>query len=178
MKVNIGPFPLKNDARTISVQVDKYDTYSLDDTLSYIILPLLHQLRHNMQGVPSEFGDVGGGEGDSQQCFEFYSDTYKESFDESCTQWYEILDKMIWSFQQMALEDYESLYHHGKPNYEWVETDTSMINPISGKLERVTELVDKNPSEHWYDLNGHNMHEDRIQEGIDLFAKYFRSLWD
>jgi hypothetical protein len=39
-------------------------------------------------------------------------------------------------------------------------------------------MVDKNPDAHWYDSEGHTLHEDRIQEGLDLFGKYFRALWD
>jgi hypothetical protein len=39
-------------------------------------------------------------------------------------------------------------------------------------------MVDKDPDAHWYDAEGHKLHEDRIQEGLELFGKYYRSLWD
>jgi hypothetical protein len=39
-------------------------------------------------------------------------------------------------------------------------------------------MVDKDPNSHWFDGDGLELHEKRIQEGLDLFAKYFRSLWD
>jgi hypothetical protein len=39
-------------------------------------------------------------------------------------------------------------------------------------------MVDKNPDEHWYDHIGHQLHEARIQEGLELFGKYYRNLWD
>jgi hypothetical protein len=39
-------------------------------------------------------------------------------------------------------------------------------------------MVDKNPGAHWYDAEGHLLHEERIQEGLELFGKYYRSLWD
>jgi hypothetical protein len=39
-------------------------------------------------------------------------------------------------------------------------------------------MIDTNPEEHWFDAEGLQLHEDRIQEGLNLFAKYFRALWD
>ena len=85
---------------------------------------------------------------------------------------------MIWSFQQLALEDYDQQYHHGKAQYDWKKTDKTFPNPVTGVDEATYQMVDKNPNEHWYDHVGHKLHEDRIQEGLDLFAKYYRSLWD
>jgi hypothetical protein len=45
-------------------------------------------------------------------------------------------------------------------------------------MENTFKMIDDNPEEHWYDRDGHQLHEDRIQEGLDLFGKHFRSLWD
>ena len=39
-------------------------------------------------------------------------------------------------------------------------------------------MVDKNPTEHWYDIVGHQKHDERIQEVLELFGKFFRTLWD
>jgi hypothetical protein len=39
-------------------------------------------------------------------------------------------------------------------------------------------MVDENPGEHWYDIVGHQLHEERIQEGLELFGKHLRDLWD
>jgi hypothetical protein len=63
-------------------------------------------------------------------------------------------------------------------DFEWVKTDRTVNNPITGKIEKTFQMVDKNPNEHWYDFEGHQLHEARIQEGLDLFGKHFRSLWD
>jgi hypothetical protein len=85
---------------------------------------------------------------------------------------------MIWSFQQIALEDYDDKYHHGTPKFDWIKTGQKFKNPLTGKLEETYQMVDKNPNEHWYDHIGHKLHEERIQEGLDLFGKYYRNLWD
>lgn len=177
MKINIKPYPKKGIRRKIKVQIDKYDTYSMDNSLAKIIYPMLIQLKDTKQGVPGEFADVGGEDYDSQNSFDFYTETHRDAFDEKVKEWDEILDKMIWSFQQIAEEDWESQYHHGEPKWDWVETD-EMINPVTQKKEKMYQMVDKNPTEHWVDFKGMKLHQEKIQEGINLFAKYYFNLWD
>jgi hypothetical protein len=61
MKVNIGKFPKKSTGkRKINIEIENQDTWNLDHTLALIIYPALLQLKATKQGVPSEFGDVGG----------------------------------------------------------------------------------------------------------------------
>ena len=38
--------------RKISVHIDNYDTWSIDDTLAHIIVPMLKQLKDTKHGVP------------------------------------------------------------------------------------------------------------------------------
>lgn len=178
MKINIGKFFKGNADRRINIEINRYDTWNLDHTLALIILPCLIQLKETKQGIPSEFAEVGGEDYNAQDSFDFYKETVNENFERRCQEWEEVLDKMIWSFQQLALEDYDDQYHHGKAEYDWVKTDKQYPNPISGKLEATYRMVDKNPNEHWYDHVGHQLHEQRIQEGLELFGKYYRALWD
>ncbi len=177
MKVNIGRYP-KVGPRKADIKIEGFDTWNLDATLALIILPMLVQLKHNKQGVPNDFADVGGADYESQTSFDFYRESHNDAFEEGCKRWEETLDKMIWSFQQIALEDYDDKYLHGDAKFDWVETDKLYPNPISGKLEKTYQMVDKNPDEHWYDHVGHKLHEERIQEGLELFGKYYRNLWD
>ena len=116
--------------------------------------------------------------GNCDLIFDLYKETHDDAWKMGAERWDEILDKMIWSFGQIAYVDYDEKYHHGEAKYDWVESDKTYPNPITGKVEKTYQMVDKNPEEHWYDHVGHRLHEDRIQEGIDLFGKYFRSLWD
>jgi hypothetical protein len=74
--------------------------------------------------------------------------------------------------------DYDDKYHHGNSDYTWVETPKFYPNPITGKMEKTFQMVDKDPDAHWYDAEGHKLHDERIQEGLELFGKYFRNLWD
>ena len=178
MKVNLGKFSKKVEARSINVEIEDHDTWSLDHSLAYIILPALIQLKETMHGIPGEFADVGGEDMTNQQPFDFYKESYPEAFNEGCKRWDEVLDKMIWSFQQLALEEYDTQYHHGKAEYDWKQTDTQFPNPITGAMEPTYQMINRDPNSHWYDHVGHKLHEERIQEGLNLFAKYYRSIWD
>lgn len=178
MKVKIPKFPKRSMDRKISIDIENFDTWSLDHTLALIILPALIQLKQTKHGVPSDFGNVGGADYDEQMSFDFYRESYDDAFEKSCEEWDKILDKMIWSFEQLAKDEYDQLYHHGKGEYDMVPSEQLYPNPITGKLEKVYQMVDKNPNEHWYDHVGHQLHEDRIQEGLELFGKYYRALWD
>ena len=72
----------------IDVHIDKWDTWSLDCTLSYIILPCLKQLKEQKQGVPTQF---------------FEGNTYsEEEFQKAKEKWHATLDKMIFSFQYIV----------------------------------------------------------------------------
>jgi hypothetical protein len=179
MKVKVGKYP-KNNRRKINVEIDYYDTWSLDHTLAMIIYPALLQLKATKHGIPSEFvNDIGGAEWEEQNSFDFYKETHDEAWKEGSKRWDDVLDKMIWSFEQILKDDYDSnLYHHGIADYDWVKTDQTILNPITGKVEETFKMVDKNPNEHWYDHVGHMKHEERIQEGLELFGKHFRNLWD
>jgi len=178
MKVHIGKYPKKAE-RKVSVEIDTHDTYSLDRTLALIILPALLQLKEAQHGIPSEFAEIGGEDYDNQLSFDFYSETRNNLFDTvAVARWTEVLDKMIWSFQQLVIDDHGKQYHHGKPEYIWKKTDDIMLNTVTNKMEEVYEMHDGNPGEHWYDVVGHRIHEERIQEGLELFGKYYKHLWD
>jgi len=179
MKIKISKWPKAAMSQKVDIQIDSWDTWNMDGTLAQIIYPMLLQLRATKHGLPGEFvDDVGGEDYATQDSFDFYKETHKESWDIAAQRWDEVLDKMIWSFGQIAYEDYDDKYHHGKAEYDWVKSDKTYPNPITGKIEPTYQMVDKNPDEHWYDHVGHKLHEDRIQEGLQLFGKYFRNLWD
>ena len=176
MKVNISPFD--KQGRKIHVKIDGSDVWSWDHTLAYIILPGLLHLKVTKHGIPSEFANVGGEKYNQQQNFDFYEESHDEAFDEGIKRWDETLDKMIWSFQQILFDDWELKYQHGNTEFDWVKTDTLYHNPATGKNEDTFQMIDKNPGEHWTDYEGMRIHEERIQEGLELFGKYYRHLWD
>ena len=178
MKVKLGKYPSGHTKRVIDVHIDPYDTWGLDHTLATIILPALIQLKHHKHGVPGEFCGGVGTDMYRNYCFDFIKEDENTVFDAKCKNWDDILDKMIWSFQQIVCDDYDEKYHHGTPNYSFEKSEYTYTNPTTGKVENTYQLIDKNPDEHWYDMVGHMLHEERIQEGLELFGKHYRSLWD
>lgn len=179
MKAKLNKYN-KKDTRKVKVEIEKHDTWNLDHNLALIILPALLQLKNTSQGVPNDVASkVSGAPHDSQGSFDFYTDSYEESFDKAVNEWDNILDKMIWSFEQLAFRNWDDQYHHGEPKFAWQKTDDPPnLNPSTGKMEDVYQLVDLNPTEHWFDHVGAEKHKERIQEGLDLFAKYYMNLWD
>jgi hypothetical protein len=179
MKVNLSKYPKGRGNRRIDIQIDPFDTWSFDHTIASIIFPALIQLKNTKHGVPGEFTGRVGGDFDNNLVFDFIKEDDAEVFNQLCDSWDDVLDKMIWSFLQLSIEDdYENKYHHGKMETDWVESDYTYTDPITGKIEKTYQMVDKNPEEHWFDQIGSQEHEKRIQEGLDLFGKHFRDLWD
>lgn len=179
MKVNIRKYPKGNGDRKIDIDIENFDTWSLDHTLAHIILPALLQLKEEKHGVPSNVvNDVGGEDWCPQDSFDFYKESHLDAWEIAAKRWDEILDKMIWSFEQLVKDDYSAQYHHGESKYDFVESDKTYPNPITGKVEKTFQMVDLNPDEHWYDAVGNQLHEERMQEGFELFGKYYRNLWD
>lgn len=163
MKVNISKFNRKG--QRVKIEIDNHDTWNMDAALAMIILPMLLQLKETKQGFPSMVSSDKIQPG--QLCFDFVEENHPETYLEDIKKWDDILDKMIWSFQQLVENNYTELYYHGNPDVEFKKQTSILV-----------ELVDLNPNGHWYDSEGHALHEERIQEGLDLFGKYYRCLWD
>jgi hypothetical protein len=115
MKVNLGRYPKGPGKRRTNIEIEPFDTWGLDNTLSLIILPALIQLKNTKHGVPSEFVNDMSDSWNGQPCFDFIKEDSDAVFDAGCAKWEETLDKMIWSFQQIAIDDdYDNKYHHRK----------------------------------------------------------------
>lgn len=174
MKVNIKH---KKYGTNTEVIISSNDVWNLDSTLANIILPMLLQLRSESTGIPSEFVNRYGGDMDDNYCFDFIHEDQDRTFDLGVDKWHEALDKMIWAFHQIASDEYSDQYHHGVSSFSWEPSEITFYNPLTKQVEKTSKLVDKDPDGHWTDYDGMKIHEERIQEGIELFGKYYRSLW-
>lgn len=103
MKVFIGPYPKGRSKakRKISVRIDGYDTWSLDHTLAYIILPCLKQIRKRKRGAPGRCFDYSHHETMKWHSPEFNRAEAKSS-KAGFKKWADLLDAMIWSFDQVV----------------------------------------------------------------------------
>lgn len=145
-------FPWNKDV----VKIDYWDSWSCDCTLSPIILPLLKQLKATKHGygmiddedVPKHL----------QSIYAFPDEPWE--WDKNAEARYEwVLDEMIWTFEQLCDDDHESqFYDHSEVDY-----DSDIMSQV-GKMK--------------VDREGLEAHNRRIDRGLVLFGKYFRTLWD
>lgn len=167
MRVVIGPYP-KNPTkdRKIDIRIDKHDTWDMFHTLAMITLPMLKQLKETKHGIPNPCFAGRHGHETPQYSFKFIDPD--EDFKRGVEKWDEILDKMIWSFEQILSDgEWESQFFHydGEPRH-WFE-------PVEGSTHKLMMSNLK-----WFDRHGYIAYAERIQEGLDLFGKYYQSLWD
>lgn len=140
--------------RKVYVKIDKYDTWNMDSTLANIILPMLKQLKATKHGIPSHFFSDSA---DAQLRFDFYEDNH---FKDGEAQWNVVLDKMIFAFDHIVDDSWEDAFS-------------------TGEFDRTKDLC----SEGWKgtyvcDYDGIKAVTVQIQEGLELFGKYYRNLWD
>jgi hypothetical protein len=116
MKVKIGKYPTfrfyhnwlykwfgYSLKQRTSIKIHNYDTWSMDDTLAPIILPMLKQLQETKHGYPGNLTEQ---------------------------EWDDILDEMIWAFEEKCKDDWQDQYYGphipndgGIGNFEWIDRD-------------------------------------------------------
>jgi len=140
------------------VKIDRWDTWSMDYTLSHIIVPMLKQLKETKHGSP--FVD----DEDVPEELKSTSAPPKENdydIDENhFKRWDWALNEMIWAFEQ-NLDDKseEKFFDHA----EWDEKEKDF-----GKNLHKIKI----------DQEGLKIHQDRKKNGFRLFGKYYQGLWD
>lgn len=118
MKVFIGPYPENNDEkRIVEVEIHKYDSWNVENTLSKIIHPLLVQFRANLTGAPNvddeDVPDEIKSTSAPKKENEWENDTFH--FD----RWDYVLDEMIWAFDNWMDGKWEEPYYtKGNSLYE------------------------------------------------------------
>lgn len=179
MKIYIGRYPSSrskspNAEQVKRIRIDKWDTWSMAETLADIILPMLKQLRDTKHGSP---GDMPGflSQSDNQwpqMTFDFYKDDDKTADNLGHKQWDDIMDKMIWSFEQICMEDRDSKFHTGEHDIIWVPVYDKNGKSLGSEMT-------KGPNDTAvFDYEGYKEYYNRIQVGLDLFGKYYLNLWD
>jgi hypothetical protein len=128
MRVRIGPYR-KN--RATRVEIEPHDTWSMDCTLAMIIHPMLVQLKATQHGHPSNLTEQ---------------------------EWDQILDEMIWAFEQKCRDNWEDDY---LGDYVEDQKNGSMVGSFK-----------------WIDHEGLKTHQERMSNGFRLFGKYYENLWD
>lgn len=163
--------------RKVKIRIDKYDTWSMDETLSPIILPMLKQLKATKHGsgivdledVPEHLRFTNTEDYDDQGCFDFYQQATDKLACDLHVRYDWVLDEMIWAFEQLCDSTWQDQYWHKEPKFDlkkYPEDEGKELIPL--RLETLGEC----------DREGLVAHQERINNGLRLFGKYYQTLWD
>jgi hypothetical protein len=157
------------------VKIDNYDTWSMDSTLTPIILPMLKQLKETKHGAPyTEDEDVPERLRSTTKSAQKAKKNSWDSDGNHFKRWDWILDEMIWAFEQLADDDWEAQFHTGTSDTIWVPS-----KELDAKGKPLTYEMKAGPKDtRKWDKKGYTKHSARIDNGTRLFGKYFRALWD
>jgi hypothetical protein len=150
--------------RVIKIQIDPWDTWSADHTLSMIILPMLKQLRENKYGSPQVDDDDVPDELKRTAAPPTENDW--DSDDNYFKRWNYILEEMIWAFEHLVNDDWEHEFYSGNHETFTVKREDGMHEWVKGENDTFK-----------IDFEGIAQVNDRIQNGLRLFGKYYRGLW-
>lgn len=165
--------------RKIKVRIDREDTWSMDNTLAYIILPMLKQLKATKHGSPyvepedvpehlrmTERETAVFDHGFYDKTLNATEEEIEAASDKFHAQWAWVLDQMIWSFEQEVDEEdeYKNYYDPYEPG-EIIEEDSLFDKEFRMKMGR-------------FNTEKHKAYQERKQRGFTLFGKYYQALWD
>ena len=142
------------------IRIDEWDTWSMDHTLTPIILPMLKQLKKEKHGAPYvDNEDVPAHLRDKRKSGKHGN----HSTDKNWFKRYDyVMGEMIWAFTELSKDDWSDQFWSGKADHIWV----------GDKLKKGPKHTLK------FDKKAHDKHWARIQNGLRLFGKYYTSLWD
>ena len=145
----------KIDRKIDYVKIDYWDTWSMDSTLSHIIVPMLKQLQASKHGAPFVADE------DVPEDLKSTSAPKAEDGDVDSNhfmRWDWVLSEMIWAFEQKIDDDSEAQFF-----------DHSTVKGLPWDKDYVAPKVD------W---DGLKAHQERMANGFRLFGKYYQGLWD
>ena len=144
----------KRTDQRINVKIDRWDTWSMDHTLSHIVVPMLKQLAGSKHGTP--FVDD---EDVPEELRSTSAPPKKDKYDlddNHHKRWEWVIGEMIWAFEQKTRDDWEGDY------YKYEDDPKAMFG---------LKLV-------WEDREARKAHQERMTNGFKLFGKYYGALWD
>ena len=92
-------------------------------------------------------------------------DAEDSAIEDTFERWDWVLDEMIFAFEHIVDTEWESKFFEGKG-------EMNLLKLENGMLEYVPDTNLKT------DFDGLKLVNDRIDNGLRLFGKYYRSLWD
>ena len=153
--------------RTIKVKIDRWDTWSMDHTLAYIVLPMLKQLKATKHGAPQvDYKDVPKELRPTKKELAAYNKdgTTDDKFFE---RWDWVMDEMIFAFESKLDDSWEEQFETGTSDLQWKKLEDGCSQMVHGPNHTAKT-----------DWEGRKAYQERISNGFRLFGKYYENLWD
>jgi hypothetical protein len=151
--------------RVVKIKIDSYDTWGMDHTLSMIIVPMLKQLQADKHGSP--FVDDEDVPEHLRSTAAPAKENEWDTDDNHHKRWEWALAEMIHAFECCANDDWENQFYSGNHESYTVKREDGMYEWVKGENDTFE-----------IDHDGMAKANERIQNGLRLFAKYYRGLWD
>lgn len=156
---------VKHRTRKIKIRIDREDTWAMDNTLAFIIVPMLKQLKATKHGAPF-VDDVDVPEhlrSTAAEPKENEWDTDSNHF----KRWDWVMDEMIHAFETELDDGWDSQFHSGVIDFQFKKNEDGYSEMYHGPNHT-----------HVYDKDSAKKAWDRRDNGRRLFAKYYHNLWD
>lgn len=150
--------------RTVKIDIDPYDIWSAHNTLSMIIVPVLKQLKIAKQGTPYTDDEDVPEHLRSTSAAPKENEYDLDEFHDARWEW--IVDEMIWAFDQDNI-DWEEQFYSGNIDMRTEKVEGSEYFRLFDGPNNTFEI----------DRDGMKKHEERMNNGRRLFAKYYHGLW-
>ena len=139
------------------------ESWDFKSALANWALPRLKHMKDNLHGYPSclipeeKWEEISAGK-------EIVDEGRNIREEHGMKEWNKILDKIIWSFENHDNEPMPTEPENYDPRCNMIKYD-------DGSTEY--EDLDDRP----WDWTECEAHDKKVQEGLDLFAKYYKDLW-
>ena len=165
----------KVDRKINYVKIDRWDTWSMDHTLSYIILPMLKQLNNDKHGAP--YVDDEDVPDELKSTSAPPKENEHDTDDNHFKRWDYVLDEMIFAFERKIDDSWEDNFSSGVIDHIWTPVDKDGNEVPKG--EHAYYMMKDGPN-HTYvcDYDAINIVHKRMKNGFRLFGKYYEGLWD
>ena len=157
------------------VKIDYWDTWSMDHTLSPIILPMLRQLQATKHGSPLV---------DDEDVPEHLRSTAApakendwDTDDNLHLRWEWVMNEMIFAFEHKVDDSWQEAFQSGVHDYVTVPIDKDG-NKVPRGEHKFWQMQDGPNNTYKCDYEGMKVVEERMQNGFRLFGKYYQGLWD
>jgi len=156
------------------VKIDDHDVWNMDSTLALIVLPMLKKLQKckhgspivDLEDVPEIMRTTSTEDYDDQKTFDFYHEDEKLVGHDMHDRWQWVLNEMVFAFESYSY-DWEEKYQSGEHDMEFKKLENGFSEYVKGPNHTFE-----------CDYEALRVEQERINNGLRLFGKYYKGLWD